>query len=306
MAIFIIGHLAIDQVIINEKPRPLSMGGTASFSSIVCSRLGAPEKVYVISKIGNDFPTRFLTVLQDNSIDIRYISHITTKKSTHYQLEYHDDERELTLKSVCDPISINDFPSEIFNAKLIYFGPIANEISIETIIATKEQSRSFVALDIQGLIRHRDKNGKLYFKYSPKIDEMLPYIDVMKLDLKEAEILTGSSKIREISAYLSSSGVKMALITKSRKGSAFYYMGKIVKIPAVIMKSIYDATGAGDCYFSSFLIEYLKTKDPLHSALFATKSVSYLIGSPNGIQSFFVKGNIHNIIEDFVEENRIN
>lgn len=304
MTIFIIGHLCIDRIIIDQKTEPPSMGGTAAFSSVVCSRLGAPEKVFVVSKIGPDFPEAFLTILKKSGVDTRYISYVK-RYSTRYELIYTGDDRELTLKSVCAPITLDDLPQEIFNAKLIYFGPIANEIPLQTIIAIKEQANSLVALDIQGLVRHQDHHGKLYFRSNPKIDEVLSYIDIVKLDLKEAQILTGASKIRDISSYLSNLGVKMAIITKSRKGSVLYYERKLVKIPTVILHRIYSATGAGDCFFSSFLIEYLKTKDPLHAARFATKVVSYLIGSPDGIQSFFVKGDIYKVIEDFIEKNRV-
>ncbi|NVM30088.1 MAG: hypothetical protein HWN65_14690 [Candidatus Helarchaeota archaeon] len=305
MTIFIVGHLCLDSIIINNEQRPLSMGGTASFSSIVCSRFGAPEKVSVISKIGPDFPDEFLSLLSEGNIDINNVQKVK-RHSTRYELVYINDTRDLTLKSVCTPITTRDFPKEISNAKLVYFGPIAKEISPETIISAKEQTEGLIALDIQGLIRHRDEDGKLYYKSGLKIDEVLSSVDIVKLDLIEAQVVTGASKIRDIVSYLSRLGVKMALITKSRKGSALYYEGKLVKLPAIILRHIYGATGAGDCFFSSFLIEYLKTKDPLHSAQFATKAVSYLIGSPNGIQSFLTEGNIHNIIEKFIEENRVN
>lgn len=304
MTIYVIGQLVIDHVIIDGKPRPLSMGGTATFASIVCSRLAAPEKLALISKIGPDFPDAFLTLLKASGVDTQYVYRVK-QHSTRYELDYVKDERDLTLKAVCAPITIKDFPQEIYNGKLIYLGPVANEISPQTIIDIKEQSSSLIALDIQGLLRHRDKRGKLYYRSSSKIDEMLPYVDIVKLDLGEAQILTGASKIRDIVAYLSRIGVKFAIITKSRKGSALYYEGKLIKIPAIILKRIYGATGAGDCYFSSFLINYLKNRDPIQAAQFAAKAVSYLIGSAEGIRSFLVEGDIYKLIDEFVERNQV-
>ncbi|MHA1648896.1 MAG: carbohydrate kinase family protein [Candidatus Helarchaeota archaeon] len=304
MTIFVIGHLAIDEVIIDGKERPYSLGGTAAFSSIVCSRLAAPENVSVISKIGPDFPETFLSILTKFNVDIQYIKRVK-RHSTRYVLEYWNDERKLTLKSVCAPITIEDFPKGITNANLIYFGPIANEIPLETIINTKEISNSLLALDIQGLIRFRDSDGTLYFRSSEKIDEILSYIDIVKLDLAEAQIVTGASKLRDITTYLSQLGLKLFIITKSRGGSILYYDGKIVKIPAILLKQIYNTTGAGDCFFSSFLVEYLRTNDPFVAIQFATKAVSYLIGSPEGVESFLAKGNIYQIIDNFIEQNKL-
>lgn len=303
-SIFIVGHLCIDQNVINGKKQPLSLGGTAAFSSIVCSRLMAPDSVSVISKIGPDFPNEFLSLLNRGNIDTSQVQRVK-RHSTRYELVYIEDRRDLTLKSVCAPIMEQDFPKAISNAKLIYFGPIANEIPPETIISVKSQTQGLVALDIQGLIRHRDGDGKLYYKSGLKIDKVLASVDIVKLDLTEAQVVSGASKIRDIISYLSGLGVKMALITKSRKGSALFYEGKLVKMPAIILHRIYGATGAGDCFFSSFLIEYLKREDPVRAIQFASKAVSYLLGNPNGVQSFFVEGDIYKLIEEFVANNQI-
>jgi sugar/nucleoside kinase (ribokinase family) len=299
-----VGHLAIDEIIINGELKPVSMGGTAAFSSLICSRLISPESVSVISKIGPDFPQEFLSLFNRFKVKTKYIYQVK-RHSTRYVLNYINDERDLTLKSVCAPLTTDDFPKEIFDAKLIYFGPIANEIPIETLIDTKEKANSLIALDIQGLIRRRDSKGKLYFRSNKKIDEVLPYLDIVKFDIAEAQVVTGASKIRDIVTYLSKLGLKMFIITKSRKGSVLYFEGKLVKIPAVILNQIYNTTGAGDCFFSSFLVEYMKTGNPIQAIQFATKAVSYLIGSPNGIQSFSIEGNIHTLIEDFITQNRI-
>ncbi len=303
-SVFIIGHLCIDQNVIDGKKQPLSLGGTAAFSSIVCSRLLSPEAVSVVSKIGPDFPEKFLTLLKKGKVDIHNVVRVK-RHSTRYQLVYINDDRDLTLKSVCAPIAKEDFPKEISKAKLVYFGPIANEISPETIISTKEQTAGLIALDIQGLIRHRDVDGTLFYKGGPKIDDVLASVDIVKLDLLEAQIVTGASKMRDMIRYLSGLGVKMALITKSRRGSSLFYEGKLLKMPSIILRRIYGATGAGDCFFSSFLMDYLKTEDPFHAIQFASKAVSYLIGNADGIQSFLVEGKIHELIEEFVKENKV-
>lgn len=304
MTIYIIGHLCIDQVIMLGKKQPISMGGTAAFSSIVCSRLAASDKVSIISKIGPDYPDNFLEVLKNAKVDTTQVSRVKNQ-TTRYVLEYYNsDERELTLKAVCAPITIEDLKDHLDNAKLLYFGPIANEIPPETIIEAKERTKALVALDVQGIIRHRDPQGKLSFRSSEKIEEMLPYVDIIKLDLNEAQTITGSSKIRDIVSYLGSLGVKTAIITKGQAGSVLFNEGIVIKIPSIVLKAIYNTTGAGDCFFGSFLMNYLENKDALQAAQYATKVVSYFIGSSEGVRCFFVDGDINTIIEDFIDKNR--
>jgi sugar/nucleoside kinase (ribokinase family) len=304
MTVFIIGHLCIDQVVIQGKKQPISMGGTAAFSSIVCARLAPSEQVSVISKIGPDYPDHFLEVLKNAKVDTTHISRVKNQ-TTRYVLEYSsNDERNLTLKAVCAPITIEDLKEHLDDAKLLYFGPIANEIPAETIIEAKERTKALVALDVQGIIRHRDPQGKLSFRSSGKIDEMLPYVDIIKLDLNEAQTITGSSKIQDIFSYLGNLGVKIAIVTRGRAGSVLFQRGIVIKMPSIILKTIYNTTGAGDCFFSSFLMNYLENQDALQAAQYATKVVSYFIGSAEGVQCFFVKGDINAIIEEFIEKNR--
>jgi len=306
MVIYVIGHLCIDQVIIQGKKQPLSMGGTAAFSSMLCARLAPTEQVSVISKIGPDYPDNFLETLRNSKVDLTHVSRVK-ERTTRYVLEYFDsDERQLTLKSVCAPITIEDLADKLNNAKLLYFGPIANEIPVKTIIEAKEQTNALIALDVQGIIRHRNAQGQLYFKTSAKIDEMLPYVDIIKCDLGEAQTLTGVSKIRDIFTYISNLGVKaVIIITKGRSGSVLRVpQGVVIKVPPIILKKIYNTTGAGDCYFGAFLIHYLENQDPLLAAQYATKVVSYFIGSPKGIESLFVEGDLNAIIDAFLEVNQ--
>jgi sugar/nucleoside kinase (ribokinase family) len=305
MTIFIIGHLCIDQVIIQGKKQPISMGGTAAFSSMLCSRLAPSEQVAVVSKIGPDYPDNFLETLRNARVDTTHVSRVK-ERTTRYILEYSDsDERQLTLKSVCAPITIEDLADKLDDAKLCYFGPIANEIPVGTIIEAKKRTNALIALDVQGIIRHKDAQGHLSFKTSAKIEEMLPYVDIIKCDLGEAQTLAGASKIRDIFTYLSSLGVQTVIITRGRAGSVIKVPGGVViKVPPVLLQKIYNTTGAGDCYFGAFLIHYLENQDPLLAAQYATKVVSYFIGNPEGIQSFFVEGDINAIIEDFLEKNR--
>jgi sugar/nucleoside kinase (ribokinase family) len=303
MKIYIAGHLCIDEVILNGKVLPISMGGTAAFSSIVSSRLIFPERVGIISKIGPDFPDHFLSRLKTHNVSTKYITQVK-RHSTRYVLNYTNDDRELTLKSVCAPITWDDFPTDVKHADLIYFGPIANEIPLEAIITAKEETSALIALDIQGLIRRRERDGALYFQSSGAVDEALTYTDIVKFDLAEAQVVTGASKLRDITTYLSNLGLELFIITHGRKGALLFMNGKMIKIPPILLKQVYNTTGAGDCFFSSFLVEYLRTQDPFEAIQFATKTTSYLIGSPDGLESFRVGGDLKKIIEGFIEQNR--
>ena len=69
-------------------------------------------------------------------------------------------------------------------------------------------------------------------------------------------------------------GMKTGLVTKEES----------LRVPAFATK-VKDLTGAGDSYSAGFLVEYLRSKDPYQSALFAAATASLVIEGSGGVLS---------------------
>ena len=88
--------------------------------------------------------------------------------------------------------------------------------------------------------------------------EALKYIDILKVNEHEAEVLTGFKDPKQAALQLAAWGVKEVLLTLGSLGSLIYAEGKFHKIPAYPPHEVVDATGCGDTYVLGYL--YMRNK----------------------------------------------
>ena len=272
--IAVVGHFAIDQVDRDGNLLPPSLGGTVTFSSLAAARLGA--KVGIVSKVGPDFRDDHLLFFARSGIDISGVKKVRTP-TTKYKLHYIGEERELTLISRCDPIRPDDVKQLGKKSKAIHLGPIAGEISLETIRAVTKWEH-LVLLDLQGVIRKFSKKGEVSIQRSQQLSEIVRSVTIVKSALREGEAVTNVSGCEKVAESFLGMGCKIAIVTLGAEGSYIStYDGETFSVPAIKPRKVLDSTGAGDAYAGSFLAEYLKTRDVWRSGIIASSAVSFKV-----------------------------
>jgi sugar/nucleoside kinase (ribokinase family) len=206
------------------------------------------------TKVGNDF--LFHTELEKNGIFISQNS-ITDTPTTRFLLKIFGTERELYLKSKCDPIE-----SIKSDADGAIVSPVFDEISEATLDGIKENF-DFTLLDPQGYLRRIDDNGKIFLEKT-LLD--LSSITAIKTDPDEAFYLTGLRE-KEAMVALQKKGVKHVLYTNKQNITMLakdrMYHLKIPNMP------IGDTTGVGDIFCAAFSCSFMKEKDPIWAICFA-------------------------------------
>ena len=81
---------------------------------------------------------------------------------------------------------------------------------------------------------------------------------ILKVNDRDAAVLTGSTDYREAVSLLHEWGVKEVLLTLGSEGSLIYAEEKLYRIPAYPPKEVVDATGCGDTYMLGYL--YMRNK----------------------------------------------
>ncbi|AEH23732.1 PfkB family carbohydrate kinase [Pyrococcus yayanosii] len=231
MKCIVVGHLTKD--ILNGRER---IGGGAYYSSLALSELC---KVTVITKVGPDFPRKWLEGLRERGVDVRTLPSSAT---TTYKFTYRDGWRELTLLSKGDPFT----DEELVGVKgdLIILNPVAGEIAPRQVAFFDNPS-----LDVQGFIRGFE-NGRVVLRETD--GSFLSAARVVHASVEEFRVLKNIS-LPEVLLVTNGASEGFAVV-RGRK-----YIIKPYRV------DVRDTTGAGDVFLAFF--SYLYTRLPFTEAL---------------------------------------
>jgi sugar/nucleoside kinase (ribokinase family) len=114
-----------------------------------------------------------------------------------------------------------------------------------------------VSLDVQGYLRKVENKQVIPIDWQAK-KEGLQYIQTLKANESEMEVLTGIKDVRKGAQVLYDWGVKEVVITLGSMGSVIYNGRTFFNIPAYVPAAVIDATGCGDTYMAGFLYQRIK------------------------------------------------
>jgi len=80
------------------------------------------------------------------------------------------------------------------------------------VIRALAAQRARLAVDVQGFVRI-DREGTLVYKAWPERETVLPYVDILKTDAVEAEMLTGQKEIHRAAQMLAGLGPSEIVLT---------------------------------------------------------------------------------------------
>ncbi len=261
----LIGHFAIDTIVLkNPFSESHSLGGGVTYGSLAASCFDPDKKICIVSKVGANFNEKFLKLFANHNIDTSQVLS-EGKDTTQYLLEYHNGSRDLSLLSKAANLKIGDIPKNYLQAKAIHLTPIADEFTPEFLksLANHELTdETIFGIDIQGVIRDFDEEGKICMKKDEKTRKMIFQIlehfgerMYFKASDKEAQAVANEKDLVKATEKLGESGANI-LTTLGPKGLYFKAPGKeIIKINAYKPKKKMDETGAGDCFMATFLLE---------------------------------------------------
>jgi len=259
-----IGHYTKDTIVSASGTRIVD-GGAFNYGANVAVRMGL--KVAAVTHLAKeDF--RVVEKLKHLGVDV--FVHISPH-STCLRLEYptsNVDERVIYVTSSAGPFT----PTEVekIQARAIVVGAsMRGEVSLEVVeeLAKKE---TVLAADVQSFIRVNE-NGKLVPKEWSGRDSMLAFLDILKTDAVEAEMLLGESDLRKAAQKIHDLGPQEVVITH-RDGLLVYANGDFYE-EKFFPKEIIGRSGRGDTCIASYTAKRLNAS-PQEATIWAAAVTS--------------------------------
>ena len=284
---FIMGHISKDKNVFQGKTVN-ETGGAVVYSS--CSSYAIGHKTGILTKLSFRDKER----LEIFSIPKENIITLDSKNTTSIRNIYHTEDRErrtCTALSIADPFKISDIPDNIDSRIFHFAGLISGEFDNEMIKILGNRGK--IALDVQGFLRAVGKNNEMIFRDWKEKKEYLPYIDYLKTDAAEAEIMTGVSERKKAARILFSWGAKEIMITHNKE--VLLYDGKEAYTCPLKPRNLSGRTGRGDTCFSAYITER-KDKEIEKALLFASALVSFKMEKPGPFKG------TRDEVEDYIEK----
>ena len=225
------------------------------------------------------------------------IALLPSEKTTLMRNEYFTADRERRNSSCpaqSDPIrpgEVPDVPCKLYHLAGLLYGDFPNEL-IEYL-----HGKGMVSADAQGFLRHNEGGTMRFHDWSDKL-KYLPYMDFLKTDAAEAEILTGTTDRVAAAKQLYAWGAKEIVISHNTEMLA--HDGKEICTCPVKARNLSGRTGRGDTTFGSYLAMRMAGADMKDALLYATACVSLKMETPGIFTG--TKADVEAYIAEFYKE----
>jgi len=245
----LIGHVTADL----QPDGSVVLGGTALYSALTASRLGArvailTRGVYGREVAGMKIPN--LDILASENIQIVVQD---AEVSTTFINEYQADRRVQTMPHWAGEIDLRGLPPHWRNAKVVHLGPIADEIDPRhcTGLTTR-----FLGVTPQGWMRDwpRQTGGRVKHIPLKLPGQLLGIIDCAIVSIEE--IAYARDVIQRVGDR------RLGVVTQGPDGARIIAGGERFELPG-FQVPVRDLTGAGDVFAAAF---FLKASDRTISA----------------------------------------
>ncbi|WP_211330139.1 PfkB family carbohydrate kinase [Deminuibacter soli] len=265
-----VGHITHDKIV-TPKAEVHMAGGTSFYFSNAIRQMDV-RYLLVTALAEEQFAS--VTALRAKGIEVNALpsAHTVYFENIYPENQDHRTQRVLQKADPFTPEQLTGVEANVF-----HLGPLlADDMTVEFIKNLSARAR--VSLDVQGFLREVCGQDVCPIDWDEK-KEALQYIDILKANEDEMEVLTGQTGVRKGAAILNEWGVKEVVITLGSMGSVIYADGVFYDIPAYTPSVVADATGCGDTYMAGYLYQRSKGAGYQEAGEFAAAMASLKIQS---------------------------
>jgi sugar/nucleoside kinase (ribokinase family) len=269
----VVGSTTIDRNIIGRDTH-LKIGGVAAYAGLTYRRHGLPT--WVVTNVAPpDVP-----ILRRLKRDGIQVSAGPTELTTRFVNRVQADSRRQEVASIAAPVDFAQLAAPADRVDLIHLGPLHPGDIDGQVFARLANTRSVIALDVQGLLRKISARRSIEAAVSEHLTAGLTAARIIKSDASELHLIlkTFGTDVEElmhrfaIAEWVVTSGFQGGCIHRAGRGPHRY--------SAEPSSPVVDPTGAGDVFFAAYLVARLKNRKPVADAAryAATRASEHVAG----------------------------
>ncbi|SDU17568.1 Sugar or nucleoside kinase, ribokinase family [Verrucomicrobium sp. GAS474] len=254
MPVLVVGSVGIDHIKTQTEDHPELLGGSASYAAVSAS-FYAP--VRLVGVVGNDFPPQHRALYEAKKIDLEGLE-VADGETFRWTGQYEADMNNRKTLSLALNVFEHFSPKIPASYKSTDFVLLANIApALQSQVLDQIEKPKFVVADTMDLWIEIAR---------PDLLALLKRIDLLVLNDSEAKALTEEGTAIQAGKKLLTWGPKFVIVKKGEHGAILFSKEKLFVLPAFPLDTVFDPTGAGDCFVGA-LVGYCASKG---DASFAT------------------------------------
>lgn len=240
-SILVVGSVALDSVRTPFGDVKEALGGSATYFSVAASFFA---DVRVVAVVGEDFPEEHLAFLKSRSIDLEGVVRVpgrTFRWTGEYGFDLNEAktlETQLNVFATFRP----EIPKAYKESDLVFLANIDPDLQRE--VLGQVRSPKLVAADTMNY----------WIKGKPEaLRQTLKSVDILLINDAETRQLADEPNLVKAAQKVLSWGPTSLAIKRGEYGALMVRKGRWFAAPALPLDSVFDPTGAGDCFAGGFI-----------------------------------------------------
>ncbi|UCG50405.1 MAG: sugar kinase [Candidatus Latescibacterota bacterium] len=276
--ILIVGSIAFDSVETPVGSVEKALGGSATFASIAASYFASPR---VVAVVGEDFGDEHIARLTSRGIDTKGIERIAGGKTFHWKGKYHENMQDRDTLETClnvfegfDPV----LPDGYKESDYVFLGNIDPKLQAK--VLDEVGHARFVGMDTMNF---------WITKTPGDLRSVLRKVDVLFINDEESFQLSGERQVLGAAEEILKLGPKYVVIKRGEYGALLFGHDLRLFVPAVLLPSIVDPTGAGDAFAGGFM-GFMAGATKITRSTLAQSMVAGTVMASFAVEAFSIDG----------------
>jgi sugar/nucleoside kinase (ribokinase family) len=240
-SILVVGSVALDTVQTPFGEAKEALGGSATYFSVAASFFA---DVRVVAVVGEDFPEEHLAFLKSRSIDLEGLVRVagrTFRWTGEYGFDLNEAktlDTQLNVFAAFEP----QIPEAYKASDLVFLANIDPHLQLK--VLGQVSSPRLVAADTMNY----------WIGGKPEaLRDTLKSVDILLINDAETRQMAGEPNLVRAAQKILSWGPSSLVIKRGEYGALMVRKGGWFAAPALPLDSVYDPTGAGDCFAGGFI-----------------------------------------------------